>query len=66
MNSSDFLEWIAALLICCISLTAIYRFSSDPTRCEVQKSADSRPQSLWTNRPEWQSEAMIREMMLHD
>ena len=66
MNSSSFLEWIAALLICCVSLTAIYDPPGASARRAVQYPTASPHYFISSADPDLQSEATIRDMMLHD
>jgi hypothetical protein len=66
MNSSSFLEWIAALLICCVSLTAIYDPPGTSARCAVQYPTASPRYFISPAGSDLQSEATIRDMMLHD
>jgi len=51
MNSSSFLEWIAALLICCVSLTAIYDPPGASARCAVQYPTASPALFHFVSRP---------------
>ena len=66
MNSSNILEWIAALLICWVSLTVIDRPSDGATWCNVRPPATRAPASTTTTGQDSRSEAIVRDMKLHD